>query len=136
MIRSAMFRFVLTRRQAHERKKAATEEAHHQGRVSGEDGGVPPLRRQDRQRGLAGRTPQEIRDYIEITYGQQIGQQINTTASRMWRDVKEIDKDTETGLFRLPPNEKPVDAQSRQDTSTGLFNNPEHGREAGQGGGT
>lgn len=28
--------------------------------------------------------------------------QINTVASRMWRDVREIEKDEEAGLFRLP----------------------------------
>ena len=54
-----------------------------------------------RQRGLPGLTPQGIREYIREAHGRELGQQVNTTASRMWRDVKEIDKDTETGLFRL-----------------------------------
>lgn len=72
-----------------------------------------------RQRGLPGRTPQEIREYIEATYGQKIGQQINTTASRMWHDIKEIDKDTEAGLFRLPLKEKPADLLSGGEQSAG-----------------
>ena len=102
-----------------------------------------------RQRGLPGRTPQQIRDFIEATYGLQIGPPINTNASRMWRDLKEIEKDEQAGLFRLPAkasqhdltdllgpfNEKPSDAKSQPDTSEGLSQPEAQGREAGPGGG-
>ena len=87
-----------------------------------------------RQRGLPGLLPKEIRAFIQNTYGQEIGQQINTTASRMWHDLKEIEKDETTGSFYLP-KEKPADDVTVESPSTGLDHNPEHGREAGQGGG-
>jgi hypothetical protein len=86
-----------------------------------------------RQRNLPGLLPKEIRSYIQATYEQDIGQQINTTASRMWHDLKEIEKDEESGLYRLP-KEKPVDAVPGEVTSTGLFDQPSaQGREAGRG---
>lgn len=89
-----------------------------------------------RQRNLPGLLPKEIRSYIQATYEQDIGQQINTTASRMWHDLKEIEKDEESGLYRLP-KEKPVDAVPGEVTSTGLFDQPSaQGREAGPGGAT
>lgn len=87
-----------------------------------------------RQRGLPGLLPKEIRVWIHKTYGQEIGQQINTTASRMWHDLHEIEKDDATGAFYLP-KEKPADDATLESPSTGLDSNPEHGREAGQGGG-
>ena len=87
-----------------------------------------------RQRGLPGLAPKEIRAFIQDTYGQEIGQQINTTASRMWHDLKEIEKDETTGAFYLP-KEKPADDATVESPSTGLDHNPEHDREAGQGGG-
>lgn len=88
-----------------------------------------------RQRGMPGRTPDQIRKFISATFHRDLGQQINTTASRMWRDVKEIHKDETTGLFSMPEKEKPVDEKSLAGTSTGLFSNPAEGREAGPGGG-
>ncbi|MEO9615677.1 MAG: hypothetical protein ABJG86_03500 [Nitratireductor sp.] len=87
-----------------------------------------------RQKGLPGRTPKQIREYVEATYERKIGQQINTTASRMWHDLKEIEKDIESGLFRLPLNETPVDEKPGQVPSTGLYNDPVQGRSAGPGG--
>lgn len=87
-----------------------------------------------RQRGLPGLAPKEIRAFIQNTYGQEIGQQINTTASRMWHDLREIEKDETTGAFFLP-KEKPADEVTVESPSTGLDHNPEHDREAGQGGG-
>jgi hypothetical protein len=54
----------------------------------------------------------------------------------MWHELKEIEKDLSTGLFSLPQKEKPADANSLGELSSGLFPiNPERGREAGQGGG-
>jgi len=88
-----------------------------------------------RQRGLPGLAPRHIREYISSTYHRDVGQQINTTASRMWRDLHEIDKDEKIGLFSLPPKENPEGEQSVQDTPSGLFST-QHDREAGQGGGT
>lgn len=58
-----------------------------------------------RQRGLRGITPKEIREYISREFGRDIGQQANTTASRMWRDIGEIDKH-EDGLFYLPDRDR------------------------------
>ena len=89
-----------------------------------------------RQRNLPGLLPKEIRGYIQTTYELDIGQQINTTASRMWHDLKEIEKDEKSGLYRLP-KEKPVDAVPGEVTSTGLFDQPSaQGRQAGPGGAT
>lgn len=62
-----------------------------------------------KQRNFPGRTPQEIREFIKATYNLEIGQPINTNASRMWRDLKEIDKDEASGRFRLPSKEKATD---------------------------
>lgn len=90
-----------------------------------------------RQRGLPGRTPNQIRQFIASVYGRDLGQQINTTAYRMWRDIKEINKDEITGLFSLPGKEKPSDNYTVAGSSEGLFDKPEaKGREAGPGGGT
>jgi hypothetical protein len=58
-----------------------------------------------RQRGLPGLAPKHIREYIQSHFGRDIGQQANTTASRMWREIGEIAKDEETGLFSLPSKE-------------------------------
>lgn len=53
-----------------------------------------------RQRGEPGLTPHGIREYIRKFYGRDLGQQVNSVASRMWRDLREIEKD-EAGRFRL-----------------------------------
>ncbi|MFN0262407.1 hypothetical protein ACKTEK_00875 [Tepidamorphus sp. 3E244] len=89
-----------------------------------------------RQRGLPGLAPRHIRDYIAHHYHRDVGQQINTTASRMWREVGEIEKDESSGLFSLPSKEKPTGQESVEDRPVGLFSNPAQGREAGPGGGT
>jgi hypothetical protein len=86
-----------------------------------------------RQRGLPGMRPQEIRAFIKLTYRQDVRQQINTTASRMWHDWKEIEKDEASGRFYLP-KEKPVDDASLETPSTGSDSNPEPDREGGRGG--
>lgn len=88
-----------------------------------------------RQRGLPGLAPKDIRTFIQNTYGQQVGQQINTTASRMWHDLKEIGKDEATGAFFLP-KEKPADDTTVESPPAGSDRNQEPGREAGQGGAT
>lgn len=54
------------------------------------------------QRNVEGLTPNEIRQYIKNAYRVEIKQQINTTASRMYRDWKEIGKNEEKGIFMLP----------------------------------
>ncbi|MBY3044833.1 hypothetical protein [Rhizobium leguminosarum] len=87
-----------------------------------------------RQRGLPGLAPKEIRAFIQNTYGQEIGQQINTTASRMWHDLREIEKDETTGAFFLP-KEKPADEVTVESPSTGFDDNSVHGGEARRGGG-
>ncbi|TAX42235.1 hypothetical protein ELI02_36050 [Rhizobium leguminosarum] len=87
-----------------------------------------------RQRGLPGLAPKEIRAFIQNTYGQEIGQQINTTASRMWHHLREIEKDETTGAFFLP-KEKPADEVTVESPSTGFDDNSEHGGEARRGGG-
>lgn len=89
-----------------------------------------------RARGLPGLAPKHIRDYIQSTFGRDIGAAANTTASRMWREIKEISKDEKTGLFSLPQNEKPASAKSEQDTPAGLFPDQQQSREAETGGGT
>ncbi|MGR8922302.1 hypothetical protein ACU8MB_00890 [Rhizobium leguminosarum] len=89
--------------------------------------------REARQRGLPGMRPNNIRAFVKKTYGLDIGQQINTTASRMWRDLREIEKDEPSGLFYLP-KEKPVDDASLETPSTGSDGNPEPGHEGGRGG--
>lgn len=86
-----------------------------------------------RQRKLSGLLPKDIRAFIHNTYGAEIGQQINTTASRMWHTLKEIEKDEETGMFSLP-NEKPADDATVESPSAGFESNDQHDREAGQGG--
>lgn len=89
--------------------------------------------RDARQIGLPGMRPDAIRKFIKRTYGITIGQQINTTASRMWREWHEIEKDELRGLFYLP-KEKPVDDTSLETPSTGSDGNPEPDREGGRGG--
>lgn len=59
-----------------------------------------------RQRGLRGLAPKDIREYISREFGKDIGQQVNTTASRMWRDIGEISKHEDGGLFYLPDRER------------------------------
>lgn len=89
-----------------------------------------------RQRGVPGLAPKHIREYIQRHYGRDIGQQANTTASRMWRDIGEILKDEKTGLFSLPFKEKPASERSGQDAPAGLFSDQQQSREAETGGGT
>ncbi|TBE08795.1 MULTISPECIES: hypothetical protein [Rhizobium] len=88
-----------------------------------------------RQRGVPGLLPKDIRAFIKTTYGQEIGQQVNTTASRMWHELKEIEKDQATGAFFLP-KEKPADDATVESPSAGFDRNQGPGREAGQGGAT
>lgn len=80
--------------------------------------------------------PKDIRDFVAARYNYEMGSSANTVPSRMWRDEKLIQKDTETGLFSLPSKEKPVDVPGKEVSSTGLFSNLAKGREAGPGGGT
>ena len=89
-----------------------------------------------RRRGMPGLTPKQIREFVAAKYSYNMGASANTVPSRMWRDEKILEKNTETGLFSLPSKEKPVDALSFAGTSTGLFETPAKGREAGPGGGT
>ena len=85
-----------------------------------------------RQRGVAGLTPQGIRDYAKKTYKKELGPMANTVASRMWREAKEIEKDVEAGLFMLPRlNEAAVSASETKAgevvTLPGFLNpNPAH----------
>ncbi|HTV70179.1 MAG TPA: hypothetical protein VMF90_16755 [Rhizobiaceae bacterium] len=87
-----------------------------------------------RQRGLPGRTPNEIREYLLAHHKMKIGQPINTTASRMWRDLKEINKD-EAGRFSLPEKESAADLLSVGDGPAAVVPNVPS-RDAQQGGGT
>ena len=87
-----------------------------------------------RQLGVEGYLPKEIREYILKTYGREIGQQVNTTASRMWRDLKEIQKDETTGRFSLPQKNRVDGDMFGDNTIDPSSNNPEQGREAGPGG--
>lgn len=90
-----------------------------------------------RDRGAPGLAPRQMRDFISKVYGVDVGQQVNTNASRMLHELKEIEKDEKTGLFSLPSKEKPSDTTTVESPSEGLFRNPEaQGREAGPGGGT
>ena len=59
-----------------------------------------------RQRGVEGLAPKQMREYIARVYGVDIGQQVNTNASRMLHELKEIEKDEITGLFSLPSKDK------------------------------
>ncbi|MEN3150903.1 hypothetical protein ABCW43_26710 [Neorhizobium sp. IRAMC:178] len=88
-----------------------------------------------RQRGAAGMAPKDIREFVSTRYSYEMGSSANTVPSRMWRDEKLIDKNTETGLFSLPEKEKPVDVPGKEVSSTGLISNPEQVRRAGPGGG-
>ena len=87
------------------------------------------------QRGEPGLAPRHIREYIKTTYQYEIGQQVNTVASRMWHVMKELEKDESTGLFSLPSKDKPASQVSLEDELADLDIKPEaQGREAGPGG--
>ncbi|HWU64220.1 MAG TPA: hypothetical protein VN112_19565 [Ensifer sp.] len=88
------------------------------------------------QRNVEGLTPNEIRQYIKNVHGVEIKQQINTTASRMYHDLKEIGKNEEKGIFMIPVNKKPADDTTVESPSTGYLDNLlAKGREAVPGGG-
>ncbi len=73
------------------------------------------------QRNVEGLTPNEIRQYIKKVYGVEIKQQINTTASRMYHDLKEIGKNEEKGIFMIPVKEKSPDSTSTNNESGDVF---------------
>lgn len=105
--------------------------------------------------GRKGLEPKEIRQHIAESLDPEVkSEAVSSICWRMWKRGQ-LQKVDDTAAYRLPASdnlnlpglpggaplpspekEKPVDAQSSPDTSTGLFSNPEHGREAGQGGGT
>lgn len=92
------------------------------------------LKAADRQ-GRKGLEPAEAFDAIT-----ERGWSVNkdTLRAAMWKMARKgkLKKVGDTSMYALPDEEKPAGDTSVEDTPTGLFNNPEHGREAGQGGGT
>lgn len=89
-----------------------------------------------RQRGLDGMTPKAIREYVISQYGYNMGPSANTVPSRMWRDTKEITKNTETGKFSLPEKIEAKDnAVDSNSPFASLFTTAAKSREAGPGGG-
>jgi hypothetical protein len=88
-----------------------------------------------RDSGHPGLTPKQIKSYIQDVYHFDAGPQVNTTASRMFNTLKEINKDETTGLYSLPSKEK----SSSIETVGSLDEDYEQylgakGREAGPGG--
>lgn len=93
------------------------------------------LERGDR-RGLRGMEPKDIRQAITDELGHEVkSEAVSSICWRMWKRGDLI-KDEGSPLYHLAEKEKPVDEAPGQDSPTGLFSNPKHGREAGQGGGT
>ncbi|MBA5777171.1 hypothetical protein H2509_08535 [Stappia sp. F7233] len=80
------------------------------------------------QRGLPGLPPKDIRAYIAKVYGRVLGQQINTTTSRMWRDIGELEKDEQAGLFRLPKKDRTGGDMFADTVTSPSTKNPKHDR--------
>lgn len=87
-----------------------------------------------------GMTPKDIQDEIAKRWWPDVKSElVGPTIWRMWKQKRLVR--TADGRYDLPREnaapreEKPVGETSVEDTPTGLFNNPEHGRGAGQGGG-
>ncbi len=90
-----------------------------------------------RQKGIPGLAPKEIREYVQKVHKRTIGAPINTVASRMWRELGQLDKCEETGLFSIPDKEKPAGVNLFEPISpAGSLFQPAKGREAVPGGGT
>lgn len=86
-------------------------------------------------RGDGGLEPKEIKAYIRRKYWAGMkGDQVNSNAHRMYKETHELGKIG--SRYVLAKKDKPAGDTSVEDTPTGLFSNPEHDREAGQGGGT
>lgn len=88
----------------------------------------------DRQ-GRKGLEPAEAYEAI-LDYGWSVNK--DTLRAAMWKMAGrgKLKKVGDTSTYALPDEEKPADAKPEEVSSAGLFSNPEHGREAGQGGGT
>ncbi|WP_370319528.1 hypothetical protein [Oricola sp.] len=86
------------------------------------------------RRGLPGLEPAQMYDAM-IAKGWTVNKDtIRTRSWRMWKD-KKLDKPEDSAVYSLP-KDKPAGGESGDETPAGLMSNPEHGREAGQGGGT
>jgi hypothetical protein len=86
-----------------------------------------------RQRGVASLSPKDMRNYIRQAYNLEIGPQVNTNASRMLHELKELEKD-ENGLFRLASKEIPSGSNSLDGTPEGGAETPNaYDCEAGRG---
>jgi len=110
---------------------------------------ITQVLRDAHKRGVTMMEPKDIRQAIEAELDPSIrSEAVSSIVWRMWKrnQLQKVEGTSAYRLVQLLPgmkgfvtdaqNEKPVDAKSSPDTSTGLFNNPELGREAGQGGGT
>ncbi|WP_349363446.1 MAG: hypothetical protein ABL307_14810 [Roseitalea porphyridii] len=82
-----------------------------------------------------GLEPMEVMASITTHFG--VHPDPNHVRPSLWRMAKagRLVKDDD-GKYRLPSNEKPADENAVESTSAGFNFNPQHGREAGQGGGT